>query len=64
MLLTLVLYPAVGKAAAPEGAAVTGVVRDVQGIAQAGALVQVMAAGLAAPRTAFTDLHGRYSIKD
>jgi len=65
MLLTLVLYPAIGRAAAaPEGAAVTGVVRDVQGIAQAGALVQVMAAGLAAPRTAFTDLHGRYSIKD
>jgi hypothetical protein len=45
-----------------SGAAVTGVVRDVQGIAQAGALVQVMTAGLDAPKTAFTDMHGRYSI--
>lgn len=45
-----------------SGAAVTGVVRDVQGIAQAGALVQVMTAGLDSPRTAFTDSHGRYSI--
>ncbi len=43
-------------------AAVTGVVRDVQGVAQAGALVQVMTAGLDAPRTTFTDIHGRYSI--
>lgn len=49
-------------AAIDPGAAVTGVVRDVQGIAQAGALVQVMTAGVDAPRTAFTDLHGRYSI--
>ena len=43
-------------------AAVTGVVRDVQGVAQAGALVQVMTAGVDAPRTTFTDIHGRYSI--
>ena len=43
-------------------AAVTGVVRDVQGVAQAGALVQVVTAGLDAPRTTFTDIHGRYSI--
>jgi hypothetical protein len=43
-------------------AAVTGVVRDVQGVAQAGALVQVMTAGLDVPRTTFTDIHGRYSI--
>ena len=49
-------------AAVNSGAAVTGVVRDVQGIAQAGALVQVMTAGLDAPKTAFTDMHGRYSI--
>jgi hypothetical protein len=67
VLLTLALYPAISRAAAPPppvGAAVTGVVRDVQGVAQAGALVQVMAAGLASPRTTFTDLHGRYSIKN
>ncbi len=48
--------------AATSNAAVTGVVRDVQGIVQAGALVQVMTAGLDAPKTAFTDMHGRYSI--
>ena len=49
-------------AAVSSGAAVTGVVRDVQGVAQAGALVQVVMAGLDAPRTTFTDVHGRYSI--
>lgn len=50
------------RAAITPGAAVTGVVRDVQGVAQAGALVQVMTAGVDAPRTTFTDAHGRYSI--
>jgi hypothetical protein len=49
-------------AADVPAAAVTGVVRDVQGIAQGGALVQVMTAGLDGPRTAITDSHGRYSI--
>jgi hypothetical protein len=61
-MVTLVLSPSLSYAAVAHGAAVTGVVRDVQGVAQAGALVQVIAAGLEAPRTAFTDLHGRYSI--
>ncbi len=54
--------PASAWAASDTGAAITGVVRDVQGVAQAGALVEVMTAGLDAPRTAFTDMHGRYSI--
>ncbi len=62
MVAAIVCLPSRSWAASPSGAAVTGVVRDVQGIAQAGALVQVMTAGLDAPRTAFTDLHGRYSI--
>jgi len=62
MVAATVCAPSACWAAAVSGAAVTGVVRDVQGIAQAGALVQVMTAGLDAPRTAFTDLHGRYSI--
>ncbi len=61
-VVAVVCLPASGWAALQTGAAVTGVVRDVQGIAQAGALVQVMTAGLDSPRTAFTDLHGRYSI--
>jgi hypothetical protein len=64
VLLALVLLPAVCEAAAPPGAAVTGVVRDAKGIAQPGALVQVIAVGLNAPKTAFTDLQGRYSISN
>lgn len=49
-----------GWAAAP--AAVSGVVRDGQGVAQMGALVQVMGPNAALVGTAFTDLHGRYLI--
>ena len=62
LAVVLVCLPASAWAATDAGAAVTGVVRDVQGVAQAGALVQVMTAGLDTPRTAFTDMHGRYSI--
>jgi hypothetical protein len=64
VLLVLVSVPGVEGTAAAQEAAVTGVVRDVQGIAQAGALVEVLAAGLETPKTAFTDLHGRYSISN
>jgi hypothetical protein len=49
-----------GWAATP--AAVSGVVRDAQGVAQMGALVQVMGPNAALVGTAFTDLHGRYLI--
>ena len=49
-------------AAAPPGAAVSGVVRDNQGVAQMGALVQILTSDSAAVATAFTDLHGRYVI--
>jgi hypothetical protein len=62
VVAAVVFLPTSSWAAVASGAAVTGVVRDVQGIAQAGALVQVMTAGLDPPRTVFTDLHGRYSI--
>ena len=48
--------------AAAQGAAVSGVVRDAQGVAQLGALVQVVAENSAVLGTAFTDLHGRYLI--
>jgi Carboxypeptidase regulatory-like domain len=41
---------------------VSGVVRDSQGVAQMGALVQVIANDSAMVGTAFTDLHGRYLI--
>jgi hypothetical protein len=57
MLLTVAVRFAVG-----QGAAVTGVVRDAQGVAQLGALVQVVAEDSAVLGTAFTDLHGRYLI--
>jgi hypothetical protein len=58
MLLTV----AVRSAAGQGGATVTGVVRDAQGVAQLGALVEVVAANSAVLGTAFTDLHGRYLI--
>ena len=62
MVAAVICLPATSFAAINSGAAVTGVVRDLQGIAQPGALVQVMTAGLDVPKTAFTDQHGRYSI--
>jgi hypothetical protein len=57
MLLTAGVCVAVGQAAA-----VSGVVRDAQGVAQLGALVQVITDDSAILGTAFTDLHGRYLI--
>jgi hypothetical protein len=57
MLLTAGVRVAVGQAAA-----VSGVVRDAQGVAQLGALVQVITDDSAILGTAFTDLHGRYLI--
>jgi hypothetical protein len=62
LAVATVCLPAILWASELPGAAVTGVVRDVQGVAQSGALVQVMTAGLDGPRTAITDSHGRYSI--
>jgi hypothetical protein len=63
VFLTLMLTTtAISRAAEPSGAAVSGVVRDAQGIAQMGALVQVVASDSALVGTAFTDLQGRYLI--
>jgi hypothetical protein len=45
--------------AAAPGAAISGVVRDTQGVAQMGAMVQVLA-GPVNVATAFTDMYGRY----
>jgi hypothetical protein len=58
----LLLTVAVRVAAGQGGAAVSGVVRDAQGVAQLGALVQVVSESSAVLGTAFTDLHGRYLI--
>ncbi|WP_035359495.1 carboxypeptidase-like regulatory domain-containing protein [Edaphobacter aggregans] len=59
-ILTLMLTASVAVWAAP--AAVSGVVRDAQGVTQMGALVQVLGADSVLVGTALTDLHGRYLI--
>jgi hypothetical protein len=58
--LLLALTPAV--CVAGSTAAVSGVVRDTQGVAQMGAVVEVLAAGSMSVATAFTDMYGRYRI--
>jgi hypothetical protein len=60
--ISTVLLLAAVRVAAAQGAAVSGVVRDAQGVGQLGALVQVIAEDSAVLGTAFTDLHGRYLI--
>jgi hypothetical protein len=59
--VSLILLAAAVRVTA-QGAAVSGVVRDAQGVTQLGALVQVIAEDSAVLGTAFTDLHGRYLI--
>lgn len=49
-----------GRAAST--ASVAGIVRDAQGAAQVGAMVQVLGSSSAAIATAFTDIYGRYRI--
>jgi len=58
----LLLLLASGVRAVASTAAVSGVVRDTQGVAQMGALVQVLAAGPVSVATAITDMYGRYRI--
>lgn len=55
----LLALPAVSRAAST--AAISGVVRDTQGVAQMGAMVQVIS-GANSVATAFTDLYGHYRI--
>ncbi len=45
-----------------DGSVLTGVVRDAHGVVQMGVLVQVLAPGLGAVGSAFTDQYGRYTI--
>ena len=61
MGIALWLVPDTARAAG-TGAAVTGIVRDSQGVGQLGALVQVLSEHAVTVATAFTDQHGRYSI--
>jgi hypothetical protein len=63
ILAVMMAVTATGRATGPV-AAVSGVVRDAQGVAQMGALVQVLTQNSVMVGTAFTDLHGRYLIAD
>lgn len=58
----LMLVFASGVSAVASTAVVSGVVRDTQGVAQMGAMVQVLAIGSANIATAYTDLYGRYRV--
>jgi hypothetical protein len=59
-MLILTIAPAVCSAGST--AAVSGVVRDAQGVAQIGALVEVLSASSTGVATAVTDIYGRYRI--
>ena len=61
-LAALLFSLAAGVCFAAPTAAVSGVVRDTQGVAQMGAMVQVLAGGSVSAGTALTDLYGRYRI--
>ena len=61
-VMTLLVHGARGASSGTGGPMISGVVRDAQGVAQMGALVQVLAANSATVATAFTDQHGRYVI--
>lgn len=60
----VVLLVAAANSWAATPAAVTGIVRDAQGVVQMGALVQVLGADSSMVGTAMTDLHGRYLISN
>jgi hypothetical protein len=53
-----------GTGTQATGAVVSGLVRDAQGVAQMGALIQVVANDSLTVVTAFTDLHGRYMVSN
>jgi Carboxypeptidase regulatory-like domain len=62
VVLALMLTATSVSFAASSGAIVSGVVRDNQGVAQMGALVQVLASDSVAVASALTDVHGHYLI--
>ena len=63
-LAALMLSFASATCLAASNAVVSGVVRDAQGVAQMGAMVEVLAAGTVSVATAFTDMYGRYRIQN
>ena len=60
--ILLGLAPACAAGRPDSGAEVTGIVKDSQGVAQLGVLVQVLGEHAVTVATAFTDQHGRYLI--
>ncbi len=62
--LACTLWAHCAFAAGNGPAVVSGVVRDVSGLVQMGALVQVLAGDSTTVGTAFTDAHGRYAIRN
>jgi hypothetical protein len=56
------LFLASARCPAATTTGVSGVVRDARGVAQMGAMVQVLAAGSVSVATSFTDIYGRYRI--
>ena len=61
-LLLLMLCPAFSRAAGQGGAAVGGVVRDLHGTPQMGALIELLGPDAAVVAQTFTDDHGRYLL--
>lgn len=61
-VLALLLGLAAPSIAAEHGAVVSGVVRDVKGVPQMGALVQILSPDSAVRATTFTDMQGRYLV--
>ncbi len=60
--MLLLLSTAMGRAFAQEQAAVRGVVRDLHGIPQLGALVELLGPGSSVLAHTYTDDHGRYLL--
>ena len=58
----LMLMGAAGVSHAASTAAVSGVVRNAQGVGQMGALVEILTPSSTGIATAFTDMYGRYRI--
>ena len=62
MMLALMMLLATPGFAASRDATLSGVVRDIHGVPQMGALVQLLTADASTIATALTDNHGRYII--
>ncbi len=64
LVVVLMLATASACRASDTDAVISGVVRDAQGVAQMGALVQVLGANAALMGAAYTDLSGHYRVSN